>query len=146
MSARERKIAEIAKANEPVFSGDPWWLADGTPKKEPPKPEAPPLIVPEPQPVAVVSHFAEGQVAVAETPEVVFHPSVLPASVQMVAAQPAEPQIAAQISQHELVPHSDAASQPDQQTLAPAEVVARVSGLREKFLWLGRKKRFMPHE
>lgn len=56
--SRARRLAEIAKANQPAFtseSGDHWWLADPSVKPEP----APlPPHIEEPAPVAAVSAVA----------------------------------------------------------------------------------------
>lgn len=52
--SRARRLSEIAKANQPVFSstnGTQWWLADPSSKPEPEP--APPPGTPEPQPAAV---------------------------------------------------------------------------------------------
>ena len=52
--SRARRLSEIAKANQPVFSstnGTQWWLADPSSKTEPDP--APPSKIPDPEPAAV---------------------------------------------------------------------------------------------
>ena len=47
--SRARRLSEIAKSNEPAFSGNQWWLADPSAKSETPQSE------PVAEPVAVAA-------------------------------------------------------------------------------------------
>ena len=72
--SRARRLAEIAKANEPVFSGSHWWLADTSSKQETPSPDPAPTAAVEADehstvPVLAAAHAGKGnqpKVAMAE--------------------------------------------------------------------------------
>jgi hypothetical protein len=80
--SRARRLSEIAKANQPVFSstnGTQWWLADPSPKNDPDP--APPSDVPEPQPatarqvaVALQESKPESSAVQASTPAAILSP------------------------------------------------------------------------
>ncbi len=129
--SRARRLSEIAKANQPVFSstnGSHWWLADPSPKGDPES--APPSKDPEPQPAPV------GQIAVALQDSKSENPAVpLPAQATILLQQPepvphqAEPQ----------APSNGAVSaQPEP---ASRDLASRLSSLKDRFLWLGRRNR-----
>jgi len=177
MSSRTRKLAEIAKANEPVFSGDPWWLSDASVKKEVEPATQPaaagPIPEPEPAAVALPEIGDSGDTAVVEVPaevspdfgmqEVMAGRQVsatltiteahvpfaaAEASLAVATATEAEaipaaasspaPADVAQGAPVQLLPEPAAGNEP--MPVQP-DFPARLSGLREKFLWLGRRKR-----
>jgi hypothetical protein len=122
--SRASRLAEIAKANEPVFSGSHWWLADPSAKAaEPPAPASPAEVV-EPEenaavPLFAASHASNGKKAVvAISEQKIAQAGVEADSVPMVE----EPERI--ISEH-----------------TTEDLPSRLSGLREKFLWLGRRNR-----
>ncbi len=86
--SRARRLAEIAKANQPAFSSESamdWWLADAAPKPEPPPPDLaksvpPQAAAPPPEPPQAFAPPAEPLEAVE-----------LPAEPPQFFAPPAEP-------------------------------------------------------
>jgi hypothetical protein len=122
--SRARRLSEIAKANEPVFdsTGNQWWLADASAKKEQqtiPQPDSP--AVPEPEPVAVAAS-ASGVALQNGNPHISSANGAAPAPV---AAQAMRVQARAE-------------EIPDPTT---PDLPSRLSGFKERFLWLGRKNR-----
>jgi hypothetical protein len=120
--SRARRLSEIAKANEPVFdsTGNQWWLADPSAKKEQPtvsQPESP--AVPEPEPVAVAASAVALQ---SGNSHISSSNGAAPAPV---AAQAMRVQARAE-------------EIPDPTT---PDLPSRLSGFKERFLWLGRKNR-----
>jgi hypothetical protein len=121
--SRARRLSEIAKANEPVFdaTGNQWWLADPSAQKDQP---TPPQLdssgFPEPEPVAVASS------AIA-LPIASLHGSSAMSAPAVPLASPVGARTQATIE-----------VDPDQ---TPRDLPSRLSGLKEKFLWLGRKNR-----
>jgi len=145
--SRARRLAEIAKANEPVFSGPHWWLADPSAKPEPAPPAALPEPVPAPEPVraAAAAPAAGTQLTIIE----VHAPEALENAPQVASVSP----VAAPLASGALASASAAVPAPLQPANGskpetgpepernPAELAKRLGGLREKFLWLGRKSR-----
>jgi hypothetical protein len=120
--SRARRLSEIAKANQPVFdsTGNQWWLADASAKKEQqtvPQPDSPE--VPEPEPVAVAASAVASQNG---NPHISSAHGAVPAPV---AAQPVRIQAAAEETPDPISP----------------DLPSRLSGFKERFLWLGRKNR-----
>lgn len=129
MSRAQKRLAEIAKANEPAFSGPQWWLADPSVKSDPP-PSAPVQ-----QPASAPSHAAPAPepVRVAESPLTIIE-APAPKTVDSAPVAVAEAVTLA-------------ASAPQAQPEAGAgELVTRMSGLKERFLWLGRRSRTLRQE
>lgn len=113
--SRARRLAEIAKANEPAFTGAHWWLADPSAKPDP----------------------------VQQAPA--SEPSGKPAELVGVAVHAAE---TAPVRSAEVASFSIQASHSDPEPVSATEPVqnppilaSKMTGLREKFLWLGRRNR-----
>lgn len=122
--SRARRLSEIAKANQPVFdaTGNQWWLADASAKKEEPatpQPDSSGIPEPEPEPVAVASSAVALQNAI-------LHSS----SANGVATLPLLSPVARAQATVEEAPDG-----------TPRDLPSRLSGLKERFLWLGRKNR-----
>jgi hypothetical protein len=100
--SRASRLAEIAKANEPAFTGAHWWLADPSAKPDPVQQAAPsvPSGTPAAELVSVAVHNVEAQVSIAEA-----------APVRAVEVE------------------------------NPPILASKMTGFRERFLWLGRRSR-----
>ena len=167
MSSRTRRQQEIAKANEPAFLGDQWWLAEAPPKPESPVPPAAAAPAPQPDPVPVAAGSAREAGGIESVSLAESLPETLPDSV--LSAFPANDlalhgAVAAPASQVPVAVIESTAPQPaasavptsfsippgpQTEAQAPASPVRvnpnfprRVGGLRDKFLGLGRKKRW----
>jgi hypothetical protein len=121
--SRARRLSEIAKANEPVFdsTGNQWWLADPSAKKEQQtssQPDSP--AVPEPEPVAVAASAVAMQIGNPHISSANGAVPPAPAAVQTVCVQAK--------AEENLDPIS-------------RDLPSRLSGFKERFLWLGRKHR-----
>jgi len=119
--SRARRLSEIAKANQPVFdsSGNQWWLADPSAKKEQPAPQSNSSAAPEQEPVAVAaSAFAlqDGSPQASGTSGAAPAPHRLP----VVSAEPLA----------EEVPNPE-----------PRDLPSRLSGFKGRFLSRGRRNR-----
>jgi hypothetical protein len=123
--SRARRLAEIAKANQPAFSGTQWWLADPSTGPDPAQPEARAGSAASPQPerVAVAANAAVAQLSLVAAPAA---SSQEPASSAVHAAAP--------------LIASEAATE-DEPERNHSDLATRLIGLKEKFLWLGRKSR-----
>src|SRR5580658_103661 len=96
--SRARRLAEIAKANQPAFSSESamdWWLADAAPKPAPPPPDLPKSVPPQavappPEPPQAFAPPAEPLQAVEppQEPPQAFAP---PAEPLQAVELPAEP-------------------------------------------------------
>jgi hypothetical protein len=122
--SRARRLSEIAKANQPVFdsTGNQWWLADPSAKKEQqaiPQPDSPAAPEPEPEPIAVAASVVASQNG---NPQIFSANAAAPTSF---APQAVRVQAKAEES-------SDPTSR---------DLPSRLSGFKERFLWLGRKHR-----
>jgi len=132
--SRARRLAEIAKANEPAFSGTQWWLADPSAKSDPDSPPAPPeppkAAEPVPAGVAVPAAETQAQLAVSEKQltivEAAVPHAVEPSSVPFMATSPLN------------LSGQGTSTEPGHSS---GDLVTRLSGLKEKFLGLGRKSR-----
>jgi hypothetical protein len=119
--SRARRLAEIAKANEPAFSGSHWWLADPSARSENESASNSSNGARNGHvPVAV----ADGDARVAVATET----AVLTSEAADSAAHTVEAQ----------APSKPAETEPE--PTRPA-LATRLSSLKEKFLWLGRKSR-----
>ena len=120
--SRARRLAEIQKANQPAFSGTQWWLAEPAPKASAaeagsPSAEATTSVLDSQEPVlAAVGAASHQAVAVAEQIPAAALRTVVPA---------------APVQEPEAVRDTERAT----------DLPSRVSSLKERFLWLGRKHR-----
>lgn len=124
--SRARRISEIAKANQPVFdsSGNQWWLADPSAKKEEqraPQSDCSGTPEPEPEPVAVASLAVALQNC---NPHISSSNGTAPAS--------------ASVASHAVHVQATVEESPDS---APRDLPSRLSGLKGRFLSLRRKNR-----
>jgi hypothetical protein len=121
--SRARRLSEIAKSNEPAFTGNYWWLADPSAKTEPTAPEAPVAPVEPPEKELVPAGPAHVTASVNGHRPEPQTPSPSPVAPLPVAAAPApEP----------------ASAEPAQ----PAtQLASRLGTLKDKLQWLGRKSR-----
>ena len=124
--SRARRLSEIAKANQPVFdsSGDQWWLADPSAKKE--QQTAPQSLSsgtpePEPEPVAVASLAIASQNG---------NPHISSSNGPAPAPTP--------VASHAVHVQATVEESLDP---APRDLPSRLSGLRGRFLSLRRKSR-----
>jgi hypothetical protein len=123
--SRASRLSEIAKSNEPAFNGTYWWLADPASNTQPAKVADPESHAEELVPVAATHASAQTNGQFAE-PRLVNRPQAAQLPVSMATAQlPAPVAESAQTSNG---------------------LGSRLGGLREKFLWLGRRSRSVPQE
>lgn len=126
--SRSRRLAEIAKANETGFSGTQWWLEDTAEKNGPAQPAAAPEPVSESQ-----SHQASAVRGSQAQPN-----SVSLASAPVAVAEPV-PVVAAPV--HRFESFAAAESAPADASHEATQLVSKMNGLKERFLWLGRRSR-----
>jgi hypothetical protein len=122
--SRASRLAEIAKANEPVFSGSHWWLADPSAKPAEPQAPASPAEASEPEEKAAVPLFASSLASNGKS-------AVVAMSEQRIAQASVEADSVPMVEEPERI-ISERSSE---------DLPSRLSGLREKFLWLGRRNR-----
>jgi hypothetical protein len=146
--SRARRLSEIAKANQPVFSstnGTQWWLADPSSKSDPQP--ALPMEEPEPQPVAARHAAVALQDSKTESPAVqssteavvLFEPPEL--KTASIHFPPPELQTPSNhFPQAEPQGPSNGAI-PTESEPAPRDLATRLGSLRDRFLSLGRRNR-----
>ena len=146
--SRARKLSEIAKANQTVFSstnGTQWWLADPSAKNDPEP--APPSEHPEPQPAVARQAIVAVQEPEAESP-IVQSSAPVPVLSQVPEVETptdffAPPETEAPsdyFAPPELQEPSNGASPAESEPVA-RDFASRLSSLKDRFLWLGRKNR-----
>ena len=129
--SRARRLAEIAKANQPAFNSDngtQWWLADPSAKKDPsqPDPMAPPEAEAKPaaeEPARVTVRTTAGQNGRVTDP-------------RMTQPQPARNTVRVSTNHQEQLREAPAEQNP--RTTGP-QLASRFAGLKERFRALGRK-------
>jgi|ERR1700722_1884742 hypothetical protein len=126
--SRSRRLAEIAKANETGFSGTQWWLEDTAEKNSPVQPAA------TPEPVSVAQSHQADAVRSAEAQ----HQSAHVSSVQVALAEPAR---AVEAPAASVRLFASAESAPTDASHDATQLVSKMNGLKERFLWLGRRSR-----
>jgi hypothetical protein len=123
--SRASRLAEIAKANQPAFSGAHWWLADPSVHHDPgpAKASLDPAAAATPDRVAV------------EVTDAVAQLSAVGASASGSQNASLRP-----VATTHLLSTSEAAlkQEPEQ---SESHLATRLGGLKGKFLWLGRKSR-----
>lgn len=125
--SRARRLSEIAKSNEPAFNGTYWWLADPSTNPQPGQPSASAAPAEELVPVAVSNASVNGK-----------HAEPKPASSLQASPSHANG-AAASASTPTAHPTADTSN-------SSGHLTSRLAGLKEKFLWLGRKSRSVPQE
>jgi hypothetical protein len=118
--SRASRLSEIAKSNEPAFNGTYWWLADAAANPQPAQAADPASPAEELVPVAA------GHASAVMNSQ---HSEPRPASKPQAAPLPAA---------------TAAALEPAAEPAHTSGLGSRLGGLREKFLWLGRRSRSVP--
>jgi hypothetical protein len=123
--SRASRLAEIAKANQPAFSGTHWWLADPAAGDD----SEPASAASVPAAAAVSDRLAVTVAGAVAKLSAISAPSV---SSQRT---PSRPVLSGQLQ------NVSQAVVKDESEQNQGHLGSRLSGLKEKFLWLGRKSR-----
>jgi hypothetical protein len=128
--SRARRLSEIAKSNAPIFSGAQWWLADAAEKPASGEPAQPSKEEPSAEAPATMAAQITSPEPAMEQAEVL---------VEAVAARaPEAPAYAASAVAMEVSSEVAVAREREPES---TDFASRMSSLREKFLWLGRRSR-----